>query len=107
MTMLTRFPLVYEVNTRVWLAELASHYGRRVTLSDVPDEEFRRWCAFHFDAIWLMGIWQPSEYSRELALRDQESTAAFSTALPDWKPEDVASSPYSVADYRVDENLGG
>jgi glycosidase len=54
-----------------------------------------------------MGVWQPSEYSRELALRDHESTAAFSTALPDWKPEDVASSPYSVADYRVDENLGG
>ena len=104
--MWTRFPLVYEINTRVWLAELALHYGRRVTLADVPDEEFRRWSDFHFDAIWLMGVWQPSEYSRELALDDQVLATAFSEVLPDWKPEDVASSPYSVVDYRVDENLG-
>ncbi len=107
MTMWPRFPLVYEINTRVWLTELASHRDRRVTLADVPDEEFRKWRDFHFDAIWLMGIWQPSEYSRELALHDQELAAALTRALPGWKPEDVASSPYSVADYRVDENLGG
>ena len=107
MTLWPRFPLVYEINTRVWLADLALQCGRRVTLADVPDEEFRKWSDFHFDAIWLMGVWQPSEYSRELALQDQELMAAFSKVLPDWKPEDVASSPYSVADYRVDENLGG
>jgi glycosidase len=107
MTMWTRFPVVYEINTRVWLAELALHYGRRVTLANIPDEEFCRWSGLHFNAIWLMGVWRPSEYSRELALHDQELTAAFSKVLPGWKPEDVASSPYSVADYRVDENLGG
>ena len=107
MTIWPRFPLVYEINTRVWLADLGLQWGRRVTLADVPDEEFRRWSDSHFDAIWLMGVWQPSGYSRELALHDQELTAALTKALPDWKPEDVASSPYSVADYRVDENLGG
>ena len=105
--MWTRFPLVYEINTRVWLAELALQHGRPVTLADVPDGEFRKWRDFHFDAIWLMGVWQPSEHSRQLALNDQGQVAAFSKVLPDWKPEDVASSPYSVVDYRVDEKLGG
>ena len=58
----------------------------------------------------LFGLWGSGKRvsdSRELALHDQELTAAFSKVLPDWKPEDVASSPYSVADYSVDENLGG
>ena len=59
--MWTRFPLVYEINTRVWLAQLALECGRRVTLADIPDEEFRNWSDLHFDAIWLMGVWQPSE----------------------------------------------
>ena len=93
MTLWPRFPLVYEINTRVWLADLALQCGRRVSLAGDPDEEFRKWSDFHFDAIWLMGVWQPSEYSRELALQDQELMAAFSKVLPDWKPEDVASSP--------------
>jgi glycosidase len=101
MTIWPRFPL-YEINTRVWLAE-PLQCGRRL-LADA-DQEFRKWATF-IDAIWLMGC-GPSEYSRELALNDQELTAAFSKVLPDWKPEDVASSPYSVLDYRVDENLGG
>lgn len=107
MTNWPRFPLVYEINTRVWLAELTLQCGRRVTLADVPDGEFRKWSEFHFDAIWLMGVWQPSQYSRELALHEQELVAVLTKVLPGWKPEDVASSPYSVADYRVDENLGG
>ena len=105
--MWTRFPLVYEINTRVWLAELALQCGRRVTLADVPDEEFRKWRSLHFDAIWVMGVWVPSEHSRQLELNDQGQVAAFSKVLPDWKSEDVASSPYSVLDYRVDQNLGG
>jgi Alpha amylase, catalytic domain len=102
-----RFPLVYEINTRAWLANLTLRYGHRVTLADVPDEEFRKWRALHFDAIWLMGVWQPSERSRQLALSDPEMRVSFARALTDWKPEDVASSPYSVAGYSVAESLGG
>jgi hypothetical protein len=104
--MWTRFPLVYEINT-VWLAELALQYGRRVTLADVPDEEFRKWRSLHFDAIWVMAVWVPSEHSRQLALNDQGQVAAFSKVLPDWKSEDVASSPYSVLDYRVSKPRRG
>jgi glycosidase len=103
----SRFPLVYEINTRAWLADLGVKYGWAVTLADVPDAEFRRWHDWHFHAIWLMGVWQPSEFSRQRALADPELVASFARALPDWKPEDIASSPYAVADYSVAESLGG
>jgi glycosidase len=98
---------VYEINTRAWLGELASRYDRHVTLADVPDAEFRQWRDCHFDAIWLMGVWQPSEYSRQLALADSALVASFAKALPDWTPADIASSPYAVADYSVADSLGG
>ena len=54
-----------------------------------------------------MGVWQPSEYSRRLALAYPEFVASFAKALPDWGPKDIASSPYSVAAYSVADALGG
>jgi hypothetical protein len=101
------FPLVYEVNTRVWLAELARRCGRSVTLANVPDEVFQSWRDRRFDAVWLMGVWQPSEYSRQLALADSALVASFSRALPDWTSQDIASSPYAIAGDRVADSLGG
>jgi glycosidase len=102
-----RFPLVYEVNTRAWLADLSGQHGRVLTLADVPQTEFLRWRSRHFDAIWLMGVWQPSDYSRQRALADPELTSSFGKVLPDWQPRDIASSPYSVAGYHVADQLGG
>ena len=54
-----------------------------------------------------MGVWQPSEYSRRLALAYPEFVASFAKALPDWAPKDIASSPYAVAGYNVADALGG
>jgi glycosidase len=102
-----KFPLSYELNTRVWLAELSHRYGYRVTLANVPDEELQRWSDFHFDVIWLMGVWQTSSYSRELALQDQDLLRHLDEVLPDWTDGDIVSSPYSVSAYRVPEDLGG
>jgi len=102
-----QFPLSYELNTRVWLAELSRRYGYRVTLANVPDEELQRLNDFHFDVIWLMGVWQTGSYSRELALRDEELLRYLAKVLPDWTEADIISSPYSVSAYRVSEDLGG
>jgi len=78
-----------------------------VTLANVPDEELQRLNDFHFDVIWLMGVWQTGSYSRELALRDEELFRYLGKVLPDWTEADIASSPYSVSAYRVSEDLGG
>ena len=101
------FPLSYELNTRVWLAELSCRYGYPVTLANVPDEELQKWSNFHFDVIWLMGVWETSPYSRELALQDDDLLRYLGEVLPDWTDADIVSSPYSVSAYRVPECLGG
>ena len=58
-------------------------------------------------AVWLMGVWRRSPAGIDIALADPTLTASFSAALPDWRPEDVAGSPYCINDYIVDEHLGG
>jgi hypothetical protein len=103
----SRFPLVYEVNTRAWLNDLSAARGEAVTLANVPEDELLVWSRRHFDAVWLMGVWQPSQYSRQLALTDPEITATFGRANANWHPADIASSPYAVAGYRVADELGG
>ena len=64
-----QFPLIYHLDVRVWLNQRSKELGRPITLSEVPDAEIEKWSASHFDAIWLMGVWQIGEQSRSLALR--------------------------------------
>jgi Alpha amylase, catalytic domain len=101
-----QFPFIYYFDVRVWLRQLSKEIGRRITLSEVPDSEIEKWSTSHFDAIWLMGVWQTGEQSRILAL-DNPHLTERAALLPDWKSDDVVASPYSIADYRVAEALGG
>lgn len=100
-------PAIYEINTRLWLRELSHHYGRAITLATVPAAAWDAIAGFRFDAVWLMGVWQPSPAGLAIVLANQTWLAACAAALPDMKPEDIASSPYCVRDYTVDEALGG
>lgn len=38
-------PVVYEINTWLWLRELSRKYGRRVSLADVPAADWDAWPA--------------------------------------------------------------
>ena len=102
-----QFPLVYHLDVRVWLAQLSRELGRTITLSEVPDAEIDKWSASHFDAIWLMGVWQTGDQSRTLALNNPSHPDEWADILPDWKPDDAVASPYSITAYRVAETLGG
>jgi hypothetical protein len=97
-----QFPFIYNFDVRVWLRQLSKEIGRTITLSEVPDAEIEKWSAYHFDAIWLMGVWQSGEQSRFLALNNPHSSDES-----DWESHDVVASPYSIVDYRVAEALGG
>ena len=98
-----RHPSIYEINTWVWLGEL----GRGVTLASVPDGEWDAIAALGFDAVWFMGVWQRSPAGREIAARNADLQADFRRALPDFRGEDNAGSPYCVRDYVVDPRLVG
>ncbi|MBW7959409.1 MAG: alpha-amylase [Anaerolineae bacterium] len=100
-------PAIYEINTRLWLRELSRQYGRPITLANVPGEVWDAIAGFRFDAVWLMGVWQPSPAGLAIVLARQSWLALCSAALPDMRPEDIAGSPYCVRNYETDQALGG
>src|SRR5215468_1296871 len=100
-------PLLYEIDTRCWLRELSERHGRNVTLATVPDDEFVRWQRLGCTHIWLMGAWASGPRARALALTTPDLRRVYDAVLPGWREEDVAGSPYAVADYKVPLGLGG
>ena len=50
-------PVIYEINTAVWLDELARASGRPVTLADVAAADWDAAVPAGVDAVWLMGVW--------------------------------------------------
>lgn len=100
-------PVIYEINTRLWLRELSRQYGRPVTLADVPAAAWDQLADFRFDAVWLMGVWERSAFGAQVDLDDPERCQQFDAILPDWTPEDVIGSPYAVRCYSADPALGG
>ena len=107
MPVLPKQPLIYEINTWVWLAELSRKHKSPITLSNVPNEEWAAIASFGFDAVWLMGVWQRSPAGRKLARSLAPLLEEYRKALPDFTLEDIPGSPYCIRDYSVDECLGG
>jgi hypothetical protein len=102
-----RHPLLYEINTRVWLRELSDRYATSVALDTVPEAELDRLAAWGVDAVWLMGVWEPSVRAREVARTHPDLQAEYDQALPDLDASDVVGSPFAVYDYAVSQRLGG
>ena len=58
-------PVIYEVNTAVWLDGLSRAAGRRVTLAGVADADWDAVTPAGVDAVWLMGVWERSPADRK------------------------------------------
>jgi protein tyrosine phosphatase (PTP) superfamily phosphohydrolase (DUF442 family) len=99
-------PRLYEINTRVLLAELGRGLQRKATLDDIPDSMLDR-IAKRFDWVWLLGAWQTGIEGQDLARKHPGVTRDCRTALPDLRDEDIVSSPFAIKSYDVDEKLGG
>ena len=107
-TMGLRFHRIYEINTRAWLQErVLQHQMSRPNLADVPDDDIRLWQRWQIDAVWLMGVWQPSPHGTLASLADPKLLTAFQHALDDFTLDDCIGSPYAVQRYEVSERLGG
>jgi glycosidase len=101
-------PLIYEINTWVWLNELSRQHGRKVTLAGVPDAQWETIAGLGFDTVWLMGVWERSPAGVQIAREYAPFQEEFPQVLPDYNPdEDLIGSPYCVHQYRVDKRLGG
>ena len=102
-----RYPSLYQVNTRVWLNQLARALGRLATLDDVTDAELDDVAAKGFDWIWLLSVWQTGEASRRVSRSNPEWRKEFENTLPDLREEDIAGSGFAITRYTVHRDLGG
>jgi hypothetical protein len=102
-----KHPLIYEINTWVWLGELSRKYQGTVNLATVPEQEWDAIASRGFDVVWLMGVWERSAAGTEIARRNTGLVEDFRRALPDFSAEDNVGSPYCVRRYVVDSHLGG
>ncbi len=100
-------PVIYEVNTAVWMDERSQIAGRRLTLAEVPPADWDAVTPEGVDAVWLMGVWERSPYGLAVANGNAELRASFHRALPDLREQDVIGSPYCVRRYVVDASFGG
>ncbi|HYA02282.1 MAG TPA: alpha-amylase family glycosyl hydrolase [Syntrophobacteria bacterium] len=100
-------PIIYEINTWVWLHELTRRYGRAIGLGTVPAEEWDAIAALGIHAVWLMGVWERSPAGRRISLELPGLQAEYRRVLPDLSPDDVVGSAYCIHRYVVDERLGG
>ncbi|MGC2047502.1 MAG: alpha-amylase family glycosyl hydrolase [Gallionella sp.] len=100
-------PVIYEINTWVWLGELSRKYQTPVKLATVPEQEWDAIAAHGFDGVWFMGMWERSPAGIEISMCNPGLLEDFRRALPDFVAQDNVGSPYCVRRYVVDEHLGG
>jgi hypothetical protein len=100
-------PVIYEVNTAVWLDERSRAAGRHLNLAEVISEDWDSVTPAGVDAVWLMGVWERSPAGLAVAKANPELPASWRQALPDLRPDDVIGSPYCVRRYEVDAAFGG
>lgn len=102
-----RYPLLYQVNTRVVLTALSASLGRPATLDDIPDAELDRIAAMGVDWVWLLSVWRTGEAGKRVSRANAGWRKEFQATLPDLREEDIAGSGFAITGYTVHPALGG
>ena len=81
-------------NSFVWLNQLSRQYGRQIDrLDQIPDETLDQLANWGFTGLWLIGLWERSDASRQIKQMCGNP--------------DAVSSAYSLARYQIADRLGG
>jgi glycosidase len=102
-----RYPLLFQINTRVWLTELAHDLRRPATLDDLPDTALDHLVDMGFDWVWCLSVWQTGLAGQQVSRSNQEWRREFQETLPDLQEEDIAGSGFAITGYTVHQALGG
>ena len=78
-----KHPQLLELNAFFFVSRMSEKYGRRLTLSAIPAEEWKSFADQGFDCLWLMGVWTRSPGSRAHAAKEPNLTHAYNLILPD------------------------
>ena len=101
------YPTLYQINTRVWMTELARGLGRPATLDDIPDAELDRIAAQGFNWVWLLSVWQTGAASQRVSRTNKEWRKELEETLPDLSDKDIPGSGFAITGYTVHQSLGG
>ena len=101
------YPMLCQINTRVWLTELSGALGRPATLDDIPDVELDRLKSMGFDWVWFLSVWQTGPGAQKISRSNPEWRREFQETLPDLKEDDIGGSGFAITGYTVHQNLGG
>jgi len=101
------YPVLYQVNTRVWLTELSRAQARRATLDDIPDADLDRLAEMGFDWVWFLSVWGTGPTAQRVSRSNAEWRRDFEATLPDLREEDIAGSGFAITAYTVHPDLGG
>ncbi len=101
------YPSLLQINTRVWLTELARRQGRAATLDDIPDTELDRLAQMGIDWAWFLSVWQTGPAGQRVSRTNPEWRREFEESLPDLREEDIVGSGFAISAYKVHEDLGG
>ena len=104
---ITRYPVLYQINTRTWLTELSQKLGRKATLDDIPDAELDSLAQKGFDWVWLLSVWQTGLAAQKVSRSNPEWRKEFEETLPDLREEDIPGSGFAITGYTVHTELGG
>jgi len=102
-----RYPLLYQLNTRLYLTELSEKLGRKSKINDIPDEFLQGLVDLGFNWIWLLGIWQTGTASREVSRSNHQWKVEYESTLSDLEEKDICGSCFAIKDYKVHKDLGG
>jgi glycosidase len=101
------YPSLYQINTRVWLGELARQAGHPVTLDGIGDAFLDDLVARGFDWLWPLGVWQTGPAARAISRTQPAWLREYQEALPDLTEDDITGSPFAIQSYSVHRDLGG
>ena len=104
---MVRHPTLYQLNSRVLLAELGRKLGRRASLDDLPDAMIEQAATRGFEWIWPLGVWQTGAAAREISRTRPSLRESYAHDLPDWRDDDVVGSPFAIQAYDVNRDFGG
>jgi hypothetical protein len=99
-------PLLYQVNTRVWLTRLSQELGRPATLDDLPEAELETIASLGFEWVYCLGVWQTGQVGRNLSRSNSEWLAEYRRTLPGLTEEDICGSPFAITGYTAHAALG-
>src|SRR5512147_1784364 len=98
-------PMLYQINTRVWLRELSNQLNRPATLDDIPEEALQEFARQGYEWIYLLGVWQTGEAARRVSQSNPGWRAEYQNILPDFKEEDISGSCFAVTGYTVHQQM--